>query len=70
MSRANERFAGCYMDKNELRKLDEIAEWQDRSRSALLRKLIREEIKRVGKSVRRNVGQGFKKELKDDLGTG
>ncbi len=69
MSRSHPNFAGFFTTKDELQQLDKLAKQQDRSRSALIRRLIREEIKRVGKSIRGTVGRGFKKEVKDDSGT-
>jgi len=49
----NQQYAGFFIDADDLHKLDELAEGQDRSRSALIRRLIREEIK---KSMRGNLG--------------
>ena len=52
----NQQYAGFFIDADDLHTLDELAESQDRSRSAVIRRLIHEEIKRVGKSIRGSFG--------------
>jgi len=47
MARNFPQFAGFFTSKEQLQQLDEIAKDQDRSRSALIRRLIRAELKRA-----------------------
>jgi len=57
MPRSRPCFAGFFTNRDELQQLDKLAKQQDRSRSAVIRLLIREELKRVEKSIKRSVGE-------------